>query len=417
MVCNRFLEVAELPGVSERKEIDDIASPIKVCHAFIFFSVRFAGGTSDLMYKICKAQVKSGLQPVVYTGDYQFDAELASMLSGVVFRVTRSWLDRMGYSIMPSLISLAHRDIQAFDVVHMHVFRTFQNLVLYHYCRKYGVPYIIDAHGAVPYYRHKRVLKWLFDLIWGRRMLRNAAKLIAETKVGVDEYKAIDPEIDDERLTVLSPPFDTDEFADLPERGLFRREYGIKEKDVIMFLGRVHQIKGNDFLIKGFTELMKRRKSCRLLIVGSDDGHKDECEALAANLGVSDSVTFVGFLDSEKKVSALVDADIVAQMSRQEQGAWAPFEAVLCGTPIIVTSHTGAGEDVKRVDAGYLVDFDDVQGLAECMEWILTHKDEARAKTVRAKAFIEQNLSLNQRVHEYTKLYQDSIAEAKTNSV
>ena len=242
---------------------------------------------------------------------------------------------------MPSLFSVGRRQLQSFDVVHMHAFRTFQNVILYHLCRKYGVPYIIDAHGAVPYYRRKRGIKRLFDVIFGRPMLRNAARLIAETQVGVDEYKSIDPLIDDSRIAVLSPPFDTEEFADLPEYGLFRREYGVEEKNVIVFLGRVHHIKGNDFLIKGFAELLKRHEDSRLMIVGSDDGHMEECKALAESLGISNKVTFTGFLYAEKMVSALVDADIVAQMSRQEQGAWAPFEAVLCGTPIVVTSHTG----------------------------------------------------------------------------
>ena len=64
------------------------------------------------------------------------------------------------------------------------------------------------------------------------------------------------------------------------------------------------------------------------------------------------------FLEGNDKNSALVDAEIVAQMSRQEQGAWAPLEGVLCKTPIIVTADTGTGEDVKRLNAGYLVDFD-----------------------------------------------------------
>ena len=50
-----------------------------------------------------------------------------------------------------------------------------------------------------------------------------------------------------------------------------------------MFLGRVHHIKGNDFLIKGFKELCDLRDDCTLVIVGGDDGHMDECKSLTKN--------------------------------------------------------------------------------------------------------------------------------------
>ena len=48
---------------------------MKILHAFVFFSIKHAGGTSDLMYKIAKAQKKAGLSPIILSGDYKFDYE------------------------------------------------------------------------------------------------------------------------------------------------------------------------------------------------------------------------------------------------------------------------------------------------------------------------------------------------------
>lgn len=386
---------------------------LNVCHAYLFFSIKFAGGTSDLMFKICKAQKKAGLNPTVYSGDYRFDHELAARLKGVNFKVVKSYLDKLGFSIMPSLFSLLKVDIKNYDVVHMHVYRTFQNVVLYHYCKKHNIPFIMDAHGSVPYYKKKNRIKKWFDALWGKKMLHDAAFLVAETQVGVDEYKALDPTLSDDKIVIISPPFDTDEFLSLPERGLFRAKYNIPENEkVIMFLGRIHHIKGNDFLIKGFAELAKTRQDVRCVLVGPDDGHMDECKALAKELGVADRVMFVGYLGNEHKNSALVDADIVVQLSRQEQGAWAPFEGVLCETPIVVTGHTGTGEDVRRIDAGACVDFDDAPGLAAQFEEIFEHYTEAKAKTLKAKQHIIDKLSMNSRVGEYTELYEKAMQQA-----
>ena len=147
----------------------------------------------------------------------------------------------------------------------------------------------------------------------------------------------------------------------------------------------------------------------RLVIIGSDDGDMEYCKQLSNNLGVGDKVLFTGFLEGDKKLSALVDSDIVAQMSRSEQGAWAPMEAVLCKTPIVVTRNTGAGEDVLRLDAGYTVNFNEVDKLTDKLEWILDNYDMAKEKTTLAKAYIEKNLSMNSRIHEYTEIYNESI--------
>lgn len=390
---------------------------LKVCHAYIFFSIKFAGGTSDLMYKICKSQSKYGLKPTIYSGDYRFDPELAKKLPGTSFKVLPSLLDKAGFSIMLGLRNLAKNDLKNYDVVHMHVYRTFQNVILYHFCKKYNIPYIMDAHGSVPLYRRKNTIKRLFDKIWGKRMLKDAKYLVAETQVGVDEYKQLDPTLDDKRIVIISPPFDTDEFVTLPEKGLFRKKFNIPEnKKVIMFLGRIHNIKGNDFLIEGFAELVKKRDDVICVLVGPDDGHMDECKKIAKDLGVDDKVIFTGFLGGEHKNSALIDADIVVQMSRQEQGAWAPIEGVLCGTPIVVTGNTGSGEDVKRLDAGYTVDFGQVKELAEKFNWIFENYPEAKAKTIKAKQYIEDNLSLNKRVSEYTELYKKAMQMAQQDA-
>ncbi|MFL2840382.1 MAG: glycosyltransferase [Pseudohongiellaceae bacterium] len=389
---------------------------MNVVHAYLFFSIKFAGGTSDLIYKICKAQEKQNHEPVIYCGDYKFDDVLAKRLPATRFKVINSWLDRQGFSIMPNLKRELKRDRSNIDIVHMHAFRTFQNYILYKFCQKNRIPFVIDAHGAVPYYVRKNKLKRVFDRLVGRKMLRDADFLIAETQVGVDEYLEIDSSLARDKIVILSPPFDTDEFDELPEAGQFKKKYQVPaDKKIIMFIGRVHHIKGNDFLIEGFADLCQRRNDCLLMIVGSDDGHMEECKVLVKNLNIDDRVTFTGFIGGHDKNSALIDADIVVQMSRQEQGAWAPFEAVLCGTPIIVTDGTGAGEDVKRVDAGETVRFGEIKQLSQTIESILDNYDAALEKTELARSFILTRMSMNARAHEYIDVYKKAIEGKKVS--
>jgi len=380
---------------------------MKVLHSYLFFSIKFAGGTSDLMYKILKAQSKNGQKPVLLTGDYRFDYELFEKLNNVELVKSKSFFDATGFSIMPLLLIDLIRNRTKFDVVHMHIYRTFQSAILFVFCCLFRKKFIIDAHGAIPYHQNKILLKKLFDKLIGKRMLKGAHCLVAETEVGKQEYLDICPELNPEKIRVLSPPFDTDEFDPIPLEKTFKKKFAIpKDKKLISFLGRLHQIKGNDFLIDGFERLLQIRDDCHLVLVGPDDGHEATLRKMVSDKKLDGRVTFTGFMGGADKNEALVASDIVVQLSRFEQGAWAPMEGVLCGTPIVVTAHTGTGEDVTRLKAGFTVNFGDIEMLANTFNEVLLNYDDALKLTYKARNYIINNLSMNARVNEYYNLFQ-----------
>jgi len=159
-------------------------------------------------------------------------------------------------------------------------------------------------------------------------------------------------------------------------------------------------------LIKGFVELVKdSSKDYTLCLIGSDDGYLKQTKELIKKFNIEDKVKYIGFLSGDEKNDALYDSDLVVQLSRLEQGAWAPIESVLCGTPILVTRNTGSGEDVKKLDAGALVDFGNIKDFKKIVEEIFDNYDFWVAKTLNAKNYILKNLSFNARINEYIDLY------------
>ena len=87
------------------------------------------------------------------------------------------------------------------------------------------------------------------------------------------------------------------------------------------------------------------------------------------------------------------------------------MEGVLCGTPIVVTSNTGTGEDVERLNAGVTVNFDDVEALADTFDEILNNYTQAVSKTLIGKQFIIENLSMNARIKEYYEILTKTIGK------
>lgn len=384
---------------------------MRILHLFDLFTPH-GGGTVDLIYIITRALAKKGYEVEVYAGDIVIDREYIASLPEVKVSLFRCISRLGGLYIMPGIIRTFRDNLKGFDIIHIHTTRSFQNIMAHHYARKYNIPYILDTHGSLPRAVHgkkgiKWLLKWFYDIAFGYRILNDAVKVVAETQVGISEYQ--DFKVEPERIVLVPPPFNTTAFSKLPPPGLFRERYRLDGKKIIMFLGRIHWIKGIDFLVESFAALVKSRDDAVLVIVGNDDGYKAALEELIARLSMADRVMFTGFLGGESKLEALVDADIVVQTSRYEQGAWAPFEAVLCGTPIIVSSNSGAGEDTKRIDAGYLVEYGNIDDLREKMEYIISHRDEALKKTRLAKKYIEENMSIEKGIEKYEELYKSVI--------
>ena len=387
---------------------------MKVLHVFDLFSlVGRGGGTVDVLYRLSRALSQRGHEVVIYTTDFELDQGYIDSLPEVKVYPFRCWSSLATFYLIPGMIGEAKKKLKDFDVVHLHCFRSFQNIVIHHYAKKYGVPYVVDAHGSTLRLARGRrglkwLLKWLFDIAFGYRILEDASKVIAETEVGVSEYKELGVD-QDKIVSIPALPFGIEEFSQLPPPGRFRSKYNIKDKQIVLFLGRIHWIKGLDFLVESFYELAKYRSQAILVIVGPDNGYKSTLDKLINNLDLSDKVLFTGFLGGEGKLSALVDADVVVQTSIHEQGAGAPLEAVLCNTPIIVSSNSGAGEDVRKIDAGYLVEYGNKSELRDTIQYILDDPDEAQSKTQKARDYIISNLSWQKQVEKYEKLYSELI--------
>lgn len=385
---------------------------MNVLQVFDFFSPTHGGGTVEVLYHLSRGLRGRGHNVVLYTSDFQLDRDYIRSLEGVKVYPFHSRLDMAGLHVMPGIISESRKCVKEFDVIHLHCFRSFPNLVIHHYAAKYGIPYIVDAHGSTPRIAAggkstMLLFKWLYDMLFGYRILRDASKLVAETQVGVGEYIRLGALRD--KIALVHPPLDVDSFSRLPNPGVFRHKYGLGNQKIIMSLGRINWIKGMGFLVDAFALLIKQRQYVVLVIVGPDDGYQQALEKRINDLGIRDKVLFTGFLGGAEKLSALVDADILVYPSVYESLGLVALESLVCGTPVIVSRDTGAGELIRDMNAGYLVEHGDTDGLRDAIQYVLDNSDEAGTRTRKGQEYIRTNLSLAAQTEKYENLYREVI--------
>lgn len=329
-----------------------------------FYPAWSYGGAPRNTYGLCKELVKRGHEVTVFTTDV-LDArnrikETREIVDGIEIRRFRNLNHSVAFHhrifLSLGMISEVRDNLKKFDIVHLNEYRTLQNLLAHHYAQKYDVPYVVQARGSLVNVIAKRKLKSLFDVLGGHTLLQDASRLIAVAPLEVKQYKSRG--VSEEKIDIVSNGIDLDEYKDLPPRGIFRQKYGLKENiQIILFLGRVHKIKGVDLLISAFADLAGDFDDARLVVAGPDDGYLPTLKNLVAELRLEQKVLFTGPLFGEQKLNAYVDADVYALTSSNEVFGVSVLEALACGTPVVVTDCCGIA-DIIRDKVGLVVPYE-----------------------------------------------------------
>jgi glycosyltransferase involved in cell wall biosynthesis len=215
--------------------------------------------------------------------------------------------------------------------------------------------------------------------------------------------------VPEEKIAIIPNGIDLSEYAELPPKGSFKKKFNIPEdRKIILYLGRIHRTKGIDFLIRAYAILKNKMnfKDAVLVIAGPDDGYLNEAKALANRLGILNSTVLTGFISSEYKLSALVDADVFVTPSFYGF-PMAFLEACAVGTSIVTTS---LGDTLEWVDGnvGYVAQ-PTPSDLAEAIYRIISD-DELRKKFSRnCIEIVKSEFSIERVVEMLENVYEEAL--------
>ncbi|MFC1950986.1 glycosyltransferase [Chloroflexota bacterium] len=317
---------------------------MKILQIIPYFVPAWAyGGPVRVCYELSKALVRRGHEIVVYTTDV-LDArnriankkEIIDGIQVTRFKnISNTFAHNHKIFISPSMVSAIKNNLRRFDVVHMHEYRSIQNIVLKHFALKYDIPYVLQAHGSLSRTILKQRLKHIYDSIWGYGLLRNASKAIALNETEVEQYKNMG--IEKDRIEIIANGIDQSEYTNLPPKGEFRKKHGYNNSDkIILYLGRIHETKGLDLLVNAFARLLTDLSAAKLVIIGPDDGYLPSLRKLISYLDIENQVLLHGPIYGHEKFEAYIDADVFVTPSFS--GFPLTFlEACSMGTPLITT--------------------------------------------------------------------------------
>jgi glycosyltransferase involved in cell wall biosynthesis len=170
----------------------------------------------------------------------------------------------------------------------------------------------------------------------------------------------------------------------------------------ILFVGRLHPIKGIDLLIKAFSKL--KDTGIRLKIAGPFNEYKNELDKLVKSLGIENRVDFLGMVTGKEKYQLFKDAWVFVAPSYSEVVGMVNLEAGILGTPVITTYQTGLYKEWNH-HGGHLINpnIDElVNSLTEAVGWSEVERND-RGKMLRQ--FIVDNYSWEKNIFKWNDLY------------
>jgi glycosyltransferase involved in cell wall biosynthesis len=395
---------------------------LKILQVIPYFFVDWAGGKEgkpvETAYGLSNALIRRGHKVFVYTTDaFNKTAEMfkgrSLDLNGINVCEFKSLGNRKGVfnlCISPGMIFKLKKEIQAFDIIHLHEYPTFQNGVVHHYAKKYHIPYVLQSHGSLPRTDGARGFKWLlrslYNASFGNQLLRDASRVIASSKIEAEQYKCMG--VSEDKIVIVPNGIDLSEFENLPPKGEFRKKWDIdNNQKIILFLARINIIKRPDLLVNIYAELLKEMDNIQLVITGPDDGYLSVLKQLINELGIEEKVLFTGPLYGKRKLEAYVDADIYVLPSSYEAFGITALEACACGTPVIVTDRCGIADLIDN-QAGLVVS-NDMDALRDAILHMLSDEKLRQEFSKKGKLLAHEKLRWEKVAEQAEYIYQNCV--------
>ncbi|MBQ9092242.1 MAG: glycosyltransferase [Anaerotignum sp.] len=173
------------------------------------------------------------------------------------------------------------------------------------------------------------------------------------------------------------------------------------EKAVGM-VARLEEVKDHETFLLGAQNVLEKRKDVRFYIIG-DGSLREELERRTMELGISEHVTFAGFIKDVEKIEGALDIAVIT--SKAEALCLSIIESMIAGIPAVGTDSGGVAEVIKHGENGFLVPIGDADALAGRIEELLADDEKRKAFGEHAKKHAESMFMADKMTKRIEKLY------------
>jgi glycosyltransferase involved in cell wall biosynthesis len=395
------------------------------------------GGPIFSVHNLNKALAKKGVDLTVYTTNAGLSDKVPLNqevnIDGVkvtYFSFTKllEFLGTIGWQFSRPITRALKKNLPTFDLVYIVNIWSYPALAASYYSRLYGLPYIVVPSGMLyPNTLSKKA--WKKILYYSLLVKRDLFSASAIHYTAADEAEKTHAFLSLENQPIIVPNgVDLSEFSNLPDQEKLKLRYPhLRGKKIILFLGRIHWIKGIDILLKAYALLAQNRDDLHLLLVGDGDrryGNKVKKWLKEYGLDFTDSesdaksqkenaqVTFSGAMIGRQKLEAYAGSDIFVLSSYSENFGMAVVEAMACSLPVVISNKVGIYKEVEQKKAGIVVDAD-VNSLYQGMKLLLENPGLKKELASNARKLVQDCYDIEKVADKMIEVYRQTILRSK----
>jgi glycosyltransferase involved in cell wall biosynthesis len=297
-----------------------------------------------------------------------------------------------GFQYAPQLVPWLRENSRHFDALVVNGIWRYHAVGIWRGLSGSGVPYFVIPHSQLnPWFARsfplKHLKKWLIWRAVQWKVLRDAKAVFftceQERRLARNSFN---PYVCNEDVVSLAG-------SDIPEvdrnsarQSLTSAYPEVTGKRIVLFVGRLHPMKGCDLLIRAFANVCGEHRDLHLVIAGpGDDAYARKLRQMTSSPALSGRVTWAGEVTDAMKWAALQTCDVFALASHCEATPLAVVEALGCGVPALITDQVNIWKEIFDAGAG-IVGTDNVEGTIESLRtWLALPQREADAMRANAR--------------------------------
>ncbi len=375
---------------------------MKILHVIPSISPR-RGGPSQAVWNLMEAIRPFGVTVELLTTDdhgpdARFDVPYGKPFIQNGFTVHYFPYQTRFYTVSLPLLNWLWRHVTDYDLLHIHSLYSFPSIAAGFVARHKGVPYIFRTAGMLNRWgrdqRRPRLKRGSIHLIEGP-LLRDAAGVHFTTPDEKEQAADLGLPLRDFILPLgfdMPPPRPAAASKRSEEPFLVKND-----RTIILFLSRINPVKGVELLLQAFQELIRENDHLRLVIAGEGEGaYVQDLKNQAEQLGLQNAVSWVGFVDGERKSALWTGADIFVLPSYSENFGVVLVEAMAAGVPIVTTDGVALHDVVLKTSAGLVVPTNAVDPLVDALRQLVNDPYERQAMGARGRQAAVDYFSLDQ---------------------
>jgi glycosyltransferase involved in cell wall biosynthesis len=185
-----------------------------------------------------------------------------------------------------------------------------------------------------------------------------------------------------------------------------------KNEFILLQVGVISPQKNQIESIKALKVLLENNYNVKLILSGRNNTpYKRYLDRFIYAHKLTDRVIFTGHLP-KSIVAKLYQIAHVCLFPVKEQGGWlAPFEALLCGKPVVVSSTVGAASLIKKYDFGMVSD-----DFSTAILEVFNNYDMYLSKAKRGSTWVRENLTWENFTTRMLKVFEKALLEYGKNS-